>query len=172
MKDLNDKIPTIDTFIDDQSLYKELPYGSNGTIADNGCGCISCYNALKYLGYTKSFEEIYHYFNDDKKLLMRGSMGTNPFHILKYLKTINGITIKTHISYIPKKEYDAYIVLNLYKNENRKMQNGHYIFGYFKDGNFFTYNLNNIYIDLKDYFKKTKTFFYIIYGIKQHSWMI
>lgn len=163
----NSSFPIIQDYIADQSLYKELPYGSNGTVAGNGCGSIACYNALKYLGLERSYQEIYYYFNDDCRLLKHGAMGTNPFQVLKYLRKVKEITTKVYFSHLPKKKYDTYVILNLYHNKNRKGINGHYIFAHFNEGIFTTYNRNNNYEGMKDYFEKTKTYFYIIYGINK-----
>lgn len=163
----NFSFPIIQDYIADQSLYKELPYGSKGTVAGNGCGSIACYNTLKYLDLYKPYKEVYDYFNNDVMLYKNGAMGTNAYHVYKYLKHIKEITVKAHISTVPIKKYDAYIILNLYRNKNRKGINGHYIFGHYKNGNFTTYNRNNHYDDIKDYLKKTKTYYYVIYGINK-----
>ncbi len=162
----NDKTKEIG-FIDNQNTLINLPYGSRGNVADNGCGSIACYNLLHYFGYIISYHAIHDYFNDNRRVIFRGRWGTNPLSIKKYLNKKHNIRVKMHFGIIPDESYDAYIVMNIYKT--KKSVSAHYVFGYFEAGRFITYNLNHNYDDLKEYIKKNDTVgkLFVVYGINK-----
>lgn len=156
-------------FIANQNTFKNMPYGTYGNVVDNGCGFIACYNALKYFGYDINYIDVYKYFNRDIRLNFFGKWGTNPFSVKKYLKRILGNKVKLSIGKIPNKKYDAYIIVNIYKLQNRNGISAHYVFGYFDKNKFKTYNLTKSYDDINHYLNKNTTTgkLFIVYGINR-----
>ncbi len=75
------------------------------------------------------------------------------------------VTYKT--SRIPKKTYDTYIIMNVYKTAGKL--SAHYVFGYYDDERFITYNLDRRYSNINDYLIKNDTIgsLFILYGINK-----
>ena len=151
-------------YMDSQKPYPNLAYGKRGTVPDNGCGFIACYNVLNHLGYNVLAEDVYQYFNRNSKLVFRGHWGTNPLSVKKYLRK-NNINAKMYVGKIPKKQYNMYVILNIYKTKKR--WSSHYVFGVSDAGSIKTYNPNEIFVDIKDYLKKNDTVgkLFVVYGV-------
>ena len=73
-------------FIIKQSKLTDISYGKT-TMAENGCGIIAVYNALKVLGIEPNFDDILSYF--EKYAFAGGKYGSTAFQISGYLRKFN-----------------------------------------------------------------------------------
>ena len=138
-------------FIDNQNIFGDMPYGSRGTVADNGCGSIACHNYLCYKGYNSIYLKTYKFFNKNRRLMFFGKLGTNPFAIKRYLRKEYGLKVKMHFFNIPDKKLDSCIVLYFFKHKNKL--NAHYMFAHKVGRKYKTYNLNHSYSSIKSLLK-------------------
>lgn len=92
---MNPKALSPDGYIIGQNLLGDLRYGLLGSDR-NGCGWISCYNALKMLGDPRPAEEIAADFQ--KGLLFGGLLGTNVLALVWYLSREGH---QVHVSLFP-----------------------------------------------------------------------
>ncbi|MBQ3865183.1 MAG: hypothetical protein II781_05025 [Clostridia bacterium] len=65
-----------------------LPWGKRGDVARNGCGLISVYNLLLMLGNPWKKRDLYRAMTQAHAPLLFGKLGTNPFAILRFLRSL------------------------------------------------------------------------------------
>jgi hypothetical protein len=70
----------------------ELPWGSAGNLAENGCGIIAAYNILASRGIARDFEMVYDDLQEMGAALLGGKLGANPFVLKKYLEKHCGVS--------------------------------------------------------------------------------
>ena len=155
----------IKSFISNQNIYKNIPYGKKGTVSGNGCGSIACHNFLLHSGYDSNYLDVHKFFNRSMSLIFNGRWGTNPFAVKKYLKKAFGFKVKMHFFHVPKRSLKSCIILYIYKYKKRV--SAHYMFGHMEDDKLKTYNLDNEYESIKDCIKKENTVgrLYVVYEI-------
>ena len=140
------------TMINNQNEYSNEvgTFGSEGTLADNGCGYMAINNANQILGFQTNFDDTCFELNSQSNwtTLINGTRGMNPLVIGNYFREKGcDVDLYFDINNAPK-TYDAYIMLYLYKKaeeDGTVNWGGHYVAIEYDENsdNFIVYNLDS-----------------------------